>query len=196
MNNNFEKKKYTRSYWGPRLWYIIHKITYSLPQILNLVEQQLLLLYFTIVGQIIPCPYCASHFKNSIDIKLLNRNLSNRQNVIDWFTRQHNDINIMNKHRIYHSSELDLLYSNTAFNHEYFLELLNYLCDRAIYGEINKKSFIHWVLLTYRFFPCEICKLQATPFFLKNDIEHCCIVLNDTIIRQWIDGLIRSIKHT
>jgi hypothetical protein len=196
MNYNFEKKKYTRSYWGPRLWYIIHKITYSLPQTLNLVEQQLLLLYFTIVGQIIPCPYCASHFKTSMNMKLLNRNLATRQNVIDWFNGQHNDINIMNKRRIYHSYELDPLYSNTSFNHDYFSELLNYLYDRAVYGEINRKSFIHWVLMTYRFFPCEICKIQATHFFLKNDIELSYTILNDTIIRQWIDGLVRSIKHT
>lgn len=194
MNNN-TKKTYGRSYWGPRLWYIIHKISYNLPITINLLEQQLLMKYFSLIGLIIPCPYCASHFSNSMSMKLLNRNLSTRQSVIDWFKNQHNDVNLMNRGRVYQGFEVDLLYQNTPFNHDYFVELLNYFFNRMVSGEITRKVFIHWVLMTFKLHPCPNCKIMAVNYFLRNDIENLPN-LDDAIVKRWIDGLIANIKHT
>lgn len=195
MYNIIERKK-GRSYWGPRLWYIIHKITYSLPINISLNEQTILMYYFNLIGSIIPCPYCASHYMNSITSKLLIRNLSTRKQIIDWFNTQHNDINMMKKNRIYQSSEIDLLYDNSNFNHDFFNELILYLNERVIYGEITRKSFVNWVLLTYKLFSCQTCKPLAIQYFLLNDIEGPGIIMNDSNIQIWIKGLIQSTKHT
>jgi len=195
MNNIIEKKK-GRSYWGPRLWYIIHKITYNLPINISLTDQNILMFYFILIGSIIPCPFCASHYMNSITSKLLIRNVSSRKLIIDWFNTQHNEINIMKKSRVYQNSEIDLLYNNTSFNHEYFNEFIVYLMERVFYGEITRKSFINWVLLTYKLFPCEKCKSIAIQYFLNNDIERAGILMNDSNIQVWINGLLQIIKHT
>jgi hypothetical protein len=195
MNNRIEKKN-VRSYWGPRLWYIIHKITYNLPLIISLNEQNLLSYYFNLIGSIIPCPYCAAHYKSSVYNKLLIRNLSSRKLIIDWFNTQHNDINVLKRTRIYQTFELDLLYNNSSFNHDYFKELVIYLYERIIYGEITYKSFIHWLIITYKLFPCILCNSLAKNYFLNNDIERLGIVPNNSIILQWINGLFETIKHT
>ena len=195
MNNQIEKKN-VRSYWGPRLWYIIHKITYSLPINISLNEQNILMYYFNLIGSIIPCPYCAAHYKSSVNIKLLIRNLSSRKLIIDWFNTQHNDINVLKRTRTYQPFELDLLYNNSSFNHDYFKELVIYLYERIIYGEITYKSFIHWLIITYKLIPCHICNSLAKNYFLNNDIERLGIVPNNIIILQWINGLFETIKHT
>jgi hypothetical protein len=133
---------------------------------------------------------------NSIIHKLLIKNLSNRKLIIDWFNTQHNDINMMKKSRVYAGSEIDLLYNNSSFNHEYFNEFILYLMDRVLVGEITRKSFVNWVLLTYKLFPCQTCKTIAIQYFLNNDIEGAGIIMNDSNIQTWIKGLIQSIKHT
>jgi len=133
---------------------------------------------------------------NSITSKLLIRNLSTRKQIIDWFNTQHNDINMMKKNRIYQSSEIDLLYDNSNFNHDFFNELILYLNERVIYGEITRKSFVNWVLLTYKLFSCQTCKPLAIQYFLLNDIEGPGIIMNDSNIQIWIKGLIQSTKHT
>jgi hypothetical protein len=197
MNNlNITEIKRGRKYWGPKLWYIIHKITYSLSPIITINDQKLLMYYFNLIGSIIPCPYCAAHYNNSISIKLLNRSVSSRQSIIDWFKTQHNDINIMNKGRVYHGYEIDLLYNNTPFNHDLFKELVYYLFERVTKGEIIGKYFVHWILITYKLFPCNICKSLAAQYFLNNDIERPGILLNNSNIQIWLNGLMQNIKHT
>lgn len=193
--NIHTKKNYGRSYWGPRLWYIIHKISYNLPITINIEEQQLLMKYFSTIGLIIPCPYCAAHFSNSMSIKLLNQNLSTRQSVINWFKNQHNDVNLMNRGRVYQDFEIDLLYQNTPFNHDYFIELLHYFSNRIVSGKITAKVFIHWILMTFKLHPCDKCKMLAINYFLRNDIENLTNIDN-SVVKRWIDGLISNIKHT
>ena len=189
-------KRSTRKFWGPRLWYLIHKITYSLPSMININDQKILLYYFSLIGKIIPCPYCASHYNNSINTKLLNRYIYNKQSIIDWFNGQHNDINIINKGRMYQRFEIDLLYHNTDYNHEFVKELIYYLYERMVYGEISRQSFVHWIIITYKLCPCNICKSLSAQYLLNNDIEAPGIVMDNSTIQIWINGLFQTIKHT
>jgi len=189
-------KRRARSFWGPRLWYLIHKITYSLPSIINITDQKILLYYFNLIGKIIPCPYCASHYMNSINSKLLNRYIYNKQSIIDWFNWQHNDINIINKGRVYQGFEIDLLYNNTDFNHEFVKELIYYLYERMVYGDISRQSFVHWIIITYKLFPCNVCKSISAQYLLNNDIEAPGIVMDNSNIQIWLNGLFQTIKHT
>jgi hypothetical protein len=192
--SDINRKQYGRSFWGPRLWYIIHKISYNLPEIINLSDQQFLMKYFSIIAHLIPCPYCSYHFISSMNTKLLNRNLSSRQSVVEWFKNQHNDVNLMNRGRVYQGFEIDQMYEKTPFQHNYFKELIDYLFNRVISGEVNRKVFIHWVLMTFKIHPCPSCKTLGAQYFLKNDIEHSSY-FNDDIVKKWLDGLFIATKH-
>ena len=192
--DNTNKKTYGKGFWGPSLWYIIHKISYSLPESINIADQQFLMKYFSIISHLIPCPYCSAHFNSSMSMKLLNRNLGSRQSIIEWFKNQHNDVNLMNRGRVYQGFEVDQLYEKTQFQHNYFKELIDYMYNRVVSGEVNRKVFIHWVLMTFKLHPCPSCKSLSAAYFFKNDIEHSAY-FDDTVVKKWLDGLYIAIQH-
>jgi len=180
---------YGRAYWGPRLWYLLHKISYSYPERANLSEQQFYYNYFNLTKMMIPCPFCSNHYNNAIQTKLLDRNLNTRQEVIDWFRNQHNDVNIGNNRRIYQGFEVDYLYNGVEFNHEYFFELLDYLYRLVVVSkEINRVSFIRWILFTYKIHPCVHCRISSERFLLKNNIEKLKYSDNN-VLKNWLTGL-------
>ena len=183
------------AYWGPRLWYLIHKITYNYPLNADFETQQLYMNYFYITKFIIPCPACALHFKTSMTLKSLQNNLSNRQQVIEWFRVQHNDVNTLNNKRIYTGFEVDFLYQNNEFKHDYFWELVTYLKHLVFRNGIERKAFVHWVLLTYYIHPCEKCRELCRVYIKNNDIEKKNY-FDNKILDDWLNGIFQNTTHT
>lgn len=176
-------------YWGPRMWYLLHKITYNYPHSPSNETKSTYLKYFSTVVKIIPCSYCASHFNMAIQEKMLYSSLDNRILLIEWMKNQHNDVNSMNGKRIYQGFELDMLYDKTPFNHESFHQLLVYLTNVMIKGEIDRATFIYWVLMTYKIHPCAKCHQNANKVLSAFDISKSNWHDN-TIIKKWINSLI------
>lgn len=188
------KNGFSKDYWGPRLWYLLHKITYKYPNKITNNTKLFYLKYFKKIVNIIPCPFCSTHFQKEIEDNHLLNNLENRQLLIDWFKNLHNQINLSNGKRVYTGFELDMLYEQTNFNHNYFNELIIYLNYLANANIIEKSVFIYWILTTYKIHPCEICKLNSRYYFVQNDISKMDW-LNKDILQNWVIKLININKN-
>jgi len=187
-----DKKNYGRAIWGPPLWYLIHKISYGLPEHIPISDQQFLMKYFSIVVYLIPCPYCAYHFQSAMNIKKFSKCLSTGQSVIAWLRSQHNEINELNKKRVLSDMEIDALYQRTPFDYKSFHFLINYLFKRIVSGHINRTVFIHWFLMTFKIFPCPVWKSYAINYFLQNDIEQNR-QLDDATVKTWVDRFFQGV---
>ena len=185
---------YSKDYWGPRLWYLIHKISYDYSKKHSNEDKSFNLKYFTTIVRIIPCPYCANHLYQAIQTDRLYLNLENTQLLIDWFKNLHNQINVSNGKRIYTGFELDMLYENTPFNHNCLNELIVYLFRLTEANIIDKGVFIYWILTTYKIHPCKICKANSAQYFVVNDISK--YNWNDSLVlNNWLLGLINISRN-
>jgi hypothetical protein len=181
---------YSKEYWGPRLWYLLHKITYNYEEKPTKEDKSFYLKYFSTIVRIIPCPYCSEHLFSAIQNDRLYLNLENRQLLIDWFKNLHNKINVSNGKRIYTGFELDMLYGNSAFDHSSFFELILYILDLVMNDVIEKGVFIYWVLTTFKIHPCKICKMNSSKYFIANDISKLDWN-NSSVLNIWMRGLIQ-----
>lgn len=188
ITQNQQNIGYGRAFWGPRLWYILHKMSYTYPDRASTEQQQLYYQFFNLTRYMIPCPFCSIHYKDAIQNKMLERQLNTRQEVIDWFRNHHNDVNISKSSRIYHGFELDRLYNGPEFNHYLFYELLDYLYRMVVRREIDRTYFINWVSLTYQLHPCQHCRITSEQYFKKN--SPLLLKFNDNnVLSNWIDGI-------
>ena len=187
--NPIYQNGYSKEYWGPRLWYLLHKISYNYEQNPSNEDKSFFLKYVSTVVRIIPCPYCANHLFTAMQNDRLYLNLENKQLLIDWFKNLHNNINVSNGKRIYTGFELDMLYENVSFNHDNLNELILYILQLTENNIIDKGVFIYWILTTYKIHPCKICKMNSVQYFIINDISKYDWK-NITVLKKWIIGLI------
>lgn len=188
MSIKNKRLHHVKAYWGPRLWYLLHKITYNYPEMPSIFEQQYYLNYFNIIQRIIPCIYCASHYKLSLNLRPLRFSLLNRASLIEWFRRLHNDINMENKKRQYQLFELDSMYGTADFNHYLFHQLIDYMFELVLSNELQRQVFIYWIIATYNIHPCAACKTNGLSFIQNNSIEKINYMDNKTL-KTWIDGI-------
>ena len=189
-----KRLNHVKAYWGPRLWYLLHKLTYNYPEIPSIYEQQYYLNYFNIIQRIIPCIYCAAHYKLSMNLRPLRFSLMNRCSIIEWFRRLHNDINIENKKRTYQVLELDIMYGTADFNHYLFNQLIDYMFELVLSNELQRQVFIYWILMTYNIHPCVTCKINGIIFIQNNPIEQINYMDNNTL-KTWIDCIQHVSQH-
>jgi hypothetical protein len=125
-------------------------------------------------------------------VKMFNKSLSTRESVINWFKHQHNEINVMNKGRALSDIEVELLYKDTPFDYNKFHELVNYFFKRVVAGLIDRRVFIHWMLMTFKIFPCSKWKTYAATYFTTNDIEQKGY-LDDNLLKSWLDNFFKGL---
>lgn len=181
---------YSKEYWGPKLWYLLHKMTYNYPLHPTIEQKTLYFKYFTLCVRIIPCPLCSNHFFTMIHNNNLYNKLENRASIIEWFKDLHNQINTSNNKRVYTGFELDTLYSNSIFNQNILNELILYLYNLGIHNIIEKSVLIYWILQTYKLHPCSKCKTISDNYFNMRDLSKCDWK-DDKTLKIWIDGLIQ-----
>ena len=194
MSIEITKINHIKSYWGPRLWYLLHKITYNYPEISNVSEQLFYLNYFNIIQRIIPCPYCSAHFKLSMNLRPIRFSLHNRRAIIEWFHKLHNDLNMGNKKRLYQLFEIDAMYGTTDFNHNLFLQLIDYMLELVLSNQLHRNIFLYWVINTYNIHPCMGCKTNGCIFIQNNPLE-MINYMDNHILQTWIDGIKYSSQH-
>jgi len=192
MENN--KKNHVKAYWGPRLWYLLHKITYNYPETPTINEQQYYLNYFNIIQRIIPCPYCSAHFKLAMSLRPIRFSLHNRTTLIEWFRKLHNDINMENKKRLYRLDELNIIYGTNDFNHNLFHQLIDYMYELVISNQLHRQVFLYWIITTYNIHPCMKCKTNGCIFIQNNPLEKINYTDN-TVLKTWIDEMKCASQH-
>jgi hypothetical protein len=192
IENN--KKSHVKAYWGPRLWYLLHKITYNYPENPTTTEQQYYLNYFNIIQRIIPCPYCAAHFKLYMNLRPIRFSLHSRSTLIEWLRKLHNNINVENKKRLYSLLELDIMYGTIEFNHNLFHECIDYMFEVVLSNQLHRQIFLYWMIMTYNIHPCPECKINGMIFIQNNPFENINY-MDNTILKAWIDGIKSVSQH-
>lgn len=195
MSIEYKKINHVKAYWGPRLWYLLHKITYNYPETPTINDQQFHLNYFNIIQRIIPCPYCSAHFKLFMNLRPIRFNLNSRATIIEWFRKLHNDINVENNKRVYQSFELDSMYGTDVFNHNLFHQLIDYMFELVLSNQLHRHVFLYWIITTYTIHPCMVCKTKGVIFIQHNPLEHINCMDNH-VLQIWIDGIKNVSHHT
>ena len=116
-----------QNFWGPKLWFLIHTISYCSPESLSEIEQRDYYLFFSyIIPKCVPCPECIIHY-----IKLTNKykfHGKTRDDLINYTILLHNKVNKRLKKQILERQEIDLLYNN---KYKYINEIYVYHTDTA-----------------------------------------------------------------
>lgn len=100
--------------WGPYGWKFLHFITIGYPENPSNQDKLNYKNFFQSLGNVIPCPTCAQHYKQHLNMYPLTDNiLSNKKNVINWLIDVHNEVNkTLNKRTYTYEEGIDLILSN------------------------------------------------------------------------------------
>ena len=49
--------------WGPRLWYVLHLITFNYPENPSFIDKQHYETFFLSLQNVLPCSICREHYK-------------------------------------------------------------------------------------------------------------------------------------
>jgi hypothetical protein len=88
------------SLWGPKYWEFFHTVSAMYPEKPTKLDKKMALLFLKSIGDIIPCPKCANHYKQNLKKFPIKNNLDSRDKFIKWFVNFHNKVNKMLKKKI------------------------------------------------------------------------------------------------
>ena len=133
----------SKNIWGPKLWYIIHNISYISPKkITNKYIFLYNIFYYKVIPNIIPCSLCKMNYL--IHIKYNKINLKNKRNFINWTIHIHNTVNkTLNKKIKFNEIELYRLHSKFNFNN--YIWYIEYLSNQVIKKYINVIYLIYFL---------------------------------------------------
>lgn len=80
-------------YWGPDGWKLLHTIAYNYPIQPSKDDIQTHNIFFTIIGDILPCKYCRISYKKYINELPIHKHLSTRDELFIWLYNIHNKVN-------------------------------------------------------------------------------------------------------
>ena len=79
--------------WGPFIWYLIHIITFYIPNDeFFIINKKIYLSFFRALNSIIPCPICRSHLNKMIKTNNLDK-CNSKEDIINWTIKIHNLVN-------------------------------------------------------------------------------------------------------
>ena len=117
----------TPDIWGPYGWKFIHMITAGYPLNPTDEEKNNYLNFFLSLSDVLPCSICGNHFKQNLNIYPLDDEaLSSRENLMRWSINMHNQVNIINKKKVYsHEEGIQLIWNNFDSNTEKPVKTIN-----------------------------------------------------------------------
>ena len=82
------------SVWGKDLWRSLHRITYAYPDNPSSEDQQNANIFFSTIGNLLPCEKCRLNYKKHLKKYPINDNvLANRDSLMNWLIDIHNETN-------------------------------------------------------------------------------------------------------
>jgi hypothetical protein len=92
--------------WGPHGWKFLHFVTLGYPNTPSKDDKQTYKEFFKSFSKVIPCPLCAHHFQEHLNIHPLDDNaLDSKTNLIKWGIDMHNEVNKIHEKKIYSYDE-------------------------------------------------------------------------------------------
>lgn len=164
--------------WGPNIWYLLHTITYNIPDDNYFIKySSYYVMFFNSLKQILPCPICRGHLKQLMNKNDIN-NCKTKNDLIEWCINRHNDVNKKLSKTTLNRNNIDNLYKTIdikrvikaidllVFNFQYRFPINHY------------KDFFNSLRVV---FPNETIRLYYQKGMKLNDIQ----VINHTTLIQW-----------
>ena len=79
--------------WGPRLWYVIHMVCDTYPQVPSESHRVSTIEFFRSLRMLIPCPQCVSHYCKYLDENPVEDHVHSGRALLIYCNRLHNHIN-------------------------------------------------------------------------------------------------------
>lgn len=96
--------------WGPPLWYKLHMMTFSYPEVATYKDRVLAIKYFKEVEKLLPCEKCKVHYRNNLKSNPIQYNVDTRDELVRWLIDLHNKVNVQTGKRILSYDEAIGLY--------------------------------------------------------------------------------------
>ena len=178
--------------WGPNIWYVIHKISFSLPQTenpLSPAKKSQVITFYRSLGQLLPCQNCRVHYNKMLKTHDLVNNASSGKKLAKWTVKIHNLVNNrLNKATMSYDIALSI-YKNKKVNHSKLQKYINYILVSS--GEFplnNRKSNAQAFIQNYY---CPKCKLILIKYLADNSLEH---INNQNDMTNWSKRLLALSK--
>ena len=82
--------------WGPHLWFVMHTMSFNYPKEPTLNDKKNYYNFFYNLTIILPCNECRKHFIDFFERNPIKNYLINRDKLIEWVMRAHNNVNKLN----------------------------------------------------------------------------------------------------
>ena len=79
--------------WGPIFWAMMHIVSMAYPDDPTYSEKRAAKDLFNALAQLLPCPVCRTHYKETIQKIPVETWLDNRTSLIEWVWMVHNAVN-------------------------------------------------------------------------------------------------------
>ena len=82
--------------WGPNLWVFLHTMSFNYPQNPSEKDINTHIDFFNSLVHILPCSVCKDHYSTFIEQNPVKDYLNNRESIIRWVLKCHNNVNKLN----------------------------------------------------------------------------------------------------
>lgn len=82
--------------WGPKLWFFLHTISFEYPDKPTQEIKNAHIDFFRSLKSILPCDVCKNHFSEFLKNNPIEDNLGDKEALIRWVLKCHNNVNTLN----------------------------------------------------------------------------------------------------
>ena len=133
--------------WGPKLWYILHLISFNYPENPDIITKRYHHDFFENLKHVIPCVICRNHYKNHLENNPITPHLDDRYSFSKWVVDLHNQVNIMLGKPVKSYQDVVVMYSQ---NKEAKKENLNFKYKYHIFIAVIILLLLYFLFLENR----------------------------------------------
>ena len=133
-------------YWGPNLWHLMHTVSYNTNANFSNVERQMLSYFYRNIGNMIPCIFCKTNYKQHLFEYPIDNYLENKSTLSDWVVKIHNIVNKSTNKKIYDNNEAYELHK--IISGKKIINILNFLSKVAFMD--NRPKVLNHLLNFFR----------------------------------------------
>ena len=114
------------SVWGPKLWYVLHLMTFNYPEIPNEYDKRHFHDFFVNLQYVLPCMKCRYHYRQTLEKYPISPHLDNKTSLVKWLIDIHNQVNISTGKPIKSYNEVLQEYKNEMENTKTNIKTTNF----------------------------------------------------------------------
>lgn len=112
--------------WGPKLWFSLHTISFEYPDKPTHELKNAYINFFRSLKSILPCDICKTHFSEFLKNNPIENSLSDKEALIRWVLKCHNNVNTLN--------------NKPEWSYEKLVSTYASIYNNDLYNKINYKN--------------------------------------------------------